>query len=79
MGIGVCDKERRPYQWQLVYDAMIAQGRIDADTAARGGRGMEAFVSAGSNLDSWDVIGSYDNHLVEVENHFDAPIKGKKK
>jgi len=30
------------YQWQLVYDAMIAQGRIDADTAAGGGRGMDA-------------------------------------
>ena len=62
------------YQWQLVYDAMIAQGRIDADTAARGGRGMEAFTSAGSNLDSWDVIGSYDNQTVEVDNHFDIPI-----
>jgi len=62
------------YQWQLVYDAMIAQGRIDADTAARGGRGMESLVAAGTNLDSWDVIGSYDNHVVEVENHFDVPI-----
>ena len=67
------------YQWQLVYDAMIAQGRIDADAAARGGRGMEHAVCAMSNLDSWDVIGQYDNHAVEVENHFDVPIKGKKK
>ena len=67
------------YQWQLVYDAMIAQGRIDADTAARGGRGMEAWMSCMSHLDSWDVIGSYDNHVVEVENHFDVPIKGRKR
>jgi hypothetical protein len=36
-------------------------------------------VAAGTHLDSWDVIGPYDNHLVEVENHFDIPIKGKKK
>ncbi|MFH1730246.1 MAG: hypothetical protein ABIF82_01175, partial [Planctomycetota bacterium] len=63
-------------QWQLVYDAMIAQGRIDADAAARGGRGTEHLMS---NLDSWDVIGQYDNHAVEVENHFDVPIKGRKK
>jgi len=67
------------YQWQLVYDAMIAQGRIDADTAARGGRGMEHFMASMTHLDSWDVIGSYDNHVVEVENHFDVPINGKKK
>jgi len=67
------------HQWQLVYDAMIAQGRIDADTAARGGRGLEASVGSMTNLDSWDVIGQYDNHVVEVENHFDVPIKGKKK
>ena len=62
-------------EWQLVYDAMIAQGRIDADTAARGGRGMEAWMSCMSHLDSWDVIGQYHNHVVEVENHFDVPIQ----
>jgi len=62
------------HQWQLVYDAMIAQGRIDADAAARGGRGMEHAVCAMANLDSWDVIGPYDNHAVEVENHFDVPV-----
>jgi len=28
-----------------------------------------------NNLDSWDVIGQYDNHVVEVEKHFDIPIK----
>ena len=67
------------YQWQFVYDTMIAQGKIDADAAARGGRGMEAWMSMHSHLDSWDVIGQYDMHAFEVENHFDVPIKGKKK
>jgi len=66
------------YQWQLVYDAMIAQGRIDADAAARGGRGMETWMSMHSHLDSWDVLGQYDMHTFEVENYFDVPIKGKK-
>jgi len=67
------------YQWQLVYDTMLARGKIGADAAARGGRGMEAWVSSMSHLDSWDALGQYDMHAVEVENHFDVPIKGKKK
>ena len=65
------------YQWQLVYDTMIARGKIDADAAARGGRGMEAWVSSMSHLDSWDVLGPYDMKAFEVENHFDVPIAGK--
>jgi len=36
-------------------------------------------VAVGTHLDSWDVIGQYDMHAFEVENHFDVPIKGKKK
>jgi len=67
------------YQWQLVYDTLLAQGKISADTAAQGGRGMEAWAGMHNNLDSWDVIGQYDMHAFEVENHFDVPIKGKKK
>ena len=67
------------HQWQLVYDVMIAQGKLDADAAARGGRGLEHAVGGMNNLDSWDVIGQYDNHAVEVANHFDVPIMGKKK
>ena len=62
------------YQWQLVYDTMIARGKIDADAAARGGRGMEAWVSSMSHLDSWDVLGQYDMKALEVENYFDVPI-----
>ncbi len=65
------------YQWQLVYDTMIARGKIDTDAAARGGRGMEAWVSSMSHLDSWDVMGQYDMKAFEVENYFDVPIGGK--
>jgi len=65
------------HQWQWVYDAMIAQGRISPEKAARGGRGVEARISWCTHLDSWDVIGPYDSHIAEVENHFDIPIKGR--
>jgi len=64
------------YQWQLVYDTLLARGKIDADAAARGGRGMEAWMSMMSHLDSWDVLGPYDMQVFEVENHFDVPIEG---
>ena len=63
------------YQWQFVYDNKLAQGKIDADAAARGGRGLEMFA----NLDSWDVLGEWGMATHEMENYFDVPIKGKKK
>ena len=61
------------YQWQLVYDAMLARGKIDADAAARGGRGLEGFASM-THLDSWDVLGEWGMACHEKENHFDVPI-----
>jgi len=61
------------YQWQLVYDAMLASGKIDADTAARGGRGVE-HVASMTHLDSWDVLGEWGMATHEVENVFDVPI-----
>jgi len=64
------------YQWQLVYDTMLAQGKIDADAAARGGRGLQG-VATHTHLDSWDVLGEIHMTCVEKENHFDVPI-GKK-
>jgi len=64
------------YQWQLVYDAMLAQGKIDADTAARGGRGLESFAPM-THLDSWGVLGEWGMACHEKENHFDVPL-GKK-
>jgi len=64
------------YQWQLVYDAMLAQGKIDADAAARGGRGLET-VAWSTHLDSFDALGEWGMACHEMENHFDVPI-GKK-
>jgi len=64
------------YQWQLVYDVKLAQGKIDADAAARGGRGLETVASM-THLDSWDVLGEWGMACHEMENHFDVPI-GKK-
>lgn|GEM_PF-2542119 len=66
------------YQWQLVYDTMLALGKIDADTAARGGRGLQG-VALMYGMDSWDVLGEVFSTIVEKENPFDVPIKGKKK
>jgi len=63
------------YQWQLVYDTMIAQGRLDADKAALGGRGLEHWTANSTHLDSWDAFGQYCMRVLEVENHFDVPIK----
>jgi hypothetical protein len=63
------------YQWQLVHDVMIAQGRIDADAAARGGRGLQG-VGSMINLDSWDVLGEIFSTIVEKENPFDVPVGG---
>jgi len=65
------------YQWQFVYDAMLAQGKISADAAARGGRGLEDWISWQTHLDSWDVLGHWDMNAYEMENYFDVPI-GKK-
>ena len=66
------------YQWQLAYDTMLAQGKIDADAAARGGRGLEG-VCVMDHLDSWDALGEIYMTCVEKENVFDVPIGGKKK
>ena len=54
---------------------LIALMFLAATTAAH----AAPMVIDKDNLDSWDVIGPYDSLTVEVENHFDVPIKGKKK
>ncbi len=61
------------YQWQLIYDLKLAQGKIDADAAARGGRGLES-VSTQTHFDSWDVLGEWGMATLEMENYFDIPI-----
>lgn len=58
------------YQWQFLWDNKLAHGNIDADAAARGGRGLEMY----SNLDSWDVLGEWGMACLEKENYFDVPI-----
>jgi hypothetical protein len=57
---------------------MLAQGRIDADASARGGRGLQG-VAVMIGLDSWDVFGEVYMTVANKENLFDIPIKGKKK
>lgn len=64
------------YQWQLVYDAKLARGEIDADAAARGGRGLES-VASQTHLDSWDVLGEWGMACHEMENHFHLKLDGK--
>ncbi len=60
------------YQWQLIYDKRLAFGKIDADAAARGGRGL---ANAANHLDSWDILGAWRMACYEIENYFDVPIK----
>jgi len=62
------------YQWQLVYDKKLALGEIDADAAARGGRGLETVGRGFNHLDSWDVLGEWGMACHELENYFDVPI-----
>ena len=54
------------YQWQLVYDTLLAEGRIDADAAARGGRGLQG-VAWHNSLDSWDAFGEWLMACHELE------------
>ncbi len=64
------------YQWQLVYDRMLAQGKLSAEDAAPGGRGLET-VASQTHLDSWDVLGEWGMNVFEMENYFDVPVKTK--
>ena len=64
------------YQWQFIYDMKLAHGEIDANAAARGGRGFET-VASQTHLDSWDVLGEWGMATIERENYFDVPIGGK--
>jgi hypothetical protein len=57
------------YQWQLIYDLKLARGEIDADRAARGGRGLET-VATQTHLDSWDVLGEWGMACKEMEHPF---------
>ncbi len=63
------------YQWQLVYDTMLATGKINASSAARGGRGVE-HVASMNHLDSWDVLGEWGMATHQLENYFNVPLQG---
>ena len=60
--------------WQYVWDVRLAQGKIDADTAATGGRGMEAYVQ----YDRWDVQGDWTARAVEAEDWMNVPLAESK-
>lgn len=64
------------YQWQFLYDVKLAQGKVSAEAAARGGRGLES-VASQHHLDSWDILGEWGMATHEVENHFAIPLKTK--
>jgi len=64
---------RPPYgwaSWQYVWDARLALGMIDADTATAGGRGLENMHC----WPAWDVIGDWTTRCLEVENWLDVPL-----
>ncbi len=49
-------------------------GKISADAAAPGGRGLEN-AAWQTHLDSWDVPGEWGMHVHEIENYFDVPLE----
>ena len=57
-------------QWQYVWDVRLAQGKIDSDTAATGGRGMETYVQH----ERWNVAGDWTTRAVEVEDWMNVPM-----
>ena len=70
----------RPYPyrgwaaWQYVWDVRVAQGKIDADTAAWGGRGLESAGAPTCVFPLWDTVGDWSTKAVEVENWTDIPL-----
>jgi hypothetical protein len=60
--------------WQYVWDVRLAQGKIDADTAAWGGRGMESGASPGC-FTTRDCIADWSNKAVEAESWLDIPLE----
>jgi len=57
-------------QWQYVWDVKLALGLIDPDTAATGGRGLQAM----HYYEPWDVMGDWTTRAVEVEDWLDIPL-----
>ena len=57
--------------WQYVWDVRLALGKIDADTAASGGRGMENQHS----WESWDMMGDWTTRCIKVQDWMNVPLK----
>lgn len=57
-------------QWQYVWDVRLARGEINADTAAGGGRGLEAL----HHHEHWNVLGDWTTRAVEVEDWTNVPL-----
>jgi hypothetical protein len=60
--------------WQFVWDVRVGLGKIDADTAAWGGRGMESGASPGC-FPTWDTVGDWSTKAVEAESWLDIPLQ----
>jgi len=58
-----------------VWDVRVALGKIDADTAAWGARGMESGEASLGCFPAWDCIGDWSTKAVEVEDWTDIPLK----
>lgn len=60
--------------WQYVWDVRVALGKIDADRAAWGGRGLESAGAPTWFFPPWDTVGDWSTKAVEAENWLDIPL-----
>lgn len=61
--------------WQYVWDVRVALGKIDADTAAWGGRGLESAGAPTWFFPIWDTVGDWSTKSVEARNWLDIPLE----
>jgi len=61
--------------WQYVWDVRVALGKIDADTAAWGGRGLESAGAPTWFFPPWDCVGDWATKAVEAEDWLDIPLQ----
>jgi hypothetical protein len=61
--------------WQYVWDVRVARGKIDPDTAAWGGRGLESAGAPTWFFPKWDTVGDWSTKAVEAENWLDIPFE----
>ncbi|MFO7905975.1 MAG: Ig-like domain-containing protein [Pirellulaceae bacterium] len=73
---------RSPYKptwgwatWQYVWDVRLALGKIDAATAAAGGRGLEAEGPPTTFFEPWDVRGDWTMRAIEVNDWLAIPFQ----